>query len=266
MIELQLKNFIAGGRLSLTNAFIKSVAEKMLADFSPATLQAPQPTNVDGFITEYLGFLLRYEFLSNNLSILGLTNYGDSDLTLYDPANRTIKKERIDKDTVIVDKRMLEAPNNVRYSYTVAHEGGHIIFDNPAVRQQIEDSRILAMECAEEFYEAAAYHTGAFSLTKPKDEARWIEHYCDQFASCLILPEKTVRAAGIEILRKKGIRSDCIHPHTEAERKFCFEELVGGIAKIFETSKEAALYKLCDLKLIRGGRDIIERMRLKYKR
>ena len=261
MIKINLKNNIAGGRLSLTNAYVKSVAEKLLADFCPAALETPQPIDVDRLITDYFGFDLLYELLSHNLSVLGMTNFADGALTLYDPSTKRTKKEKVKKNTVIIDSRMTEGTNKVRHSYTAAHECGHIIFDNLDVRQAREDSRQLMMECAEEF-DPVAYHA---ALPKnQKDDAKWIEHYCDHFASCLILPDKTVKMAAAQILRKHKFASPFIYPHTEAEQKFAVDVLAGGVAAIFETSKEAAMYKLFDLKIIRGGREFYERMKAKY--
>jgi len=261
VIRLNLKNNIEGGRLTLSNAYIKTVAEKLLADFCPAALETPQAIDVDRLITEYFGYDLLYEWLSHNLSVLGMTNFDDGVLTLFDPHTKRIKKENVKKNTVIIDNRMNEGANRVRYSYTAAHECGHIIFDNLAVRAMREDSRQM-MECAEEF-DPVAYQK---ALPKnQKDDARWIEHYCDHFASCLILPDKTVRMAAAQILRKYKFESPFIYPHTKEEQQFCVEVLAGGIAGVFETSKEAAMYKLFDLKVIRGGREFYERMKAKYK-
>lgn len=262
MFRLNLKNNIAGGRLSLTNAYIKSVAEKLLTDFCPAALETPQPIDMDRLITDYFGFELLYEWLTHNLSVMGMTNFDDVVMPLFDPETKRAHKSEIKKNTVIIDTRMTEGTNKVRYSYTAAHECGHIIFDNLEVRAMREGSRQLMMECAEEF-DPVAYHT---ALPKDKkDDARWIEHYCDHFASCLILPDKTVRMAAAQILRKNKFESPFIYPHTKEEQQFAVDILAGGVAGIFETSKEAAMYKLFDLKIIRGGREFYERMKAKYK-
>lgn len=257
MIRIDLKNLIAGGRLNLTNVQIKKVAEQMLADYSPAALESPQAVDIDGFITDYLGFKMRYACLTNNMSILGATTFADDEFIFFDPATQGIKKEIVAKNTVIIDTRMLEGSNKVRYSYTAAHECGHIVFDNPGVRKQADDNHRYMMECAEELCD--------FSPSdKPKDDKWWIEHYCDYFASCLILPEKTVRMAAMAILKKHDY-STCVFTHSTKEQQFCVDVLAKGVAEIFETSKEAAFYKLCGLKIIRGDREFFKKMKAKYK-
>ena len=261
MIKLDLKNCIAGGRLSLSNAYIKSAAEKILADFCPAALHTPQAVDVDGLITDYFGFNLLYEWLSHNFSVLGMTSFTDGTMTLFDPAAKRIKQERVRKNTVVIDTRMTERSNRVRYSYTAAHECGHIVFDNLDVRAMREEGRQFMMECAEEF-DAAAYHA-ALPKTE-KSDAKWIEHYCDYFASCLILPDRTARMTAERILKKHGYKSPFFYPHTKAEQQFCADVLAGGVAEVFETSKEAAMYKLFDLKVIRGGREFYEHMKVKF--
>jgi len=261
VIKINLKNNIAGGSLSLSNAFIKSVAEKLLADFCPEALETPQAIDVDRLITEYFGFEMFYECLSHNLSVLGLTNFSDATLTLYDRETKKPRKEKVKKDTVIIDTRMTEGTNKVRYSYTGAHECGHILFDNLDVRAAREQSREMMMECAEEF-DPVAYHAAA--PQRAKDDATWIEHYCDFFASCLILPEKTVRMAATAILKKHGYIAACIYPHSKAEQEFCVDVLAAEVAKVFETSKEAVMYKLFDFKIIRGGREFYNAIKAKY--
>jgi hypothetical protein len=208
MFKLDLKNSIAGGKLSLTNAYIKTVAEKLLADFCPAALQTPQAIDVDRLITEYFGFSLLYQWLSHNLSVLGMTAFADGELTLFDANAKHTRKKEVKKDTVIIDTRMTEGSNRVRYSYTAGHEIGHIIFDNLLVRAQREVSRRYMIECAEEF-DPVAYQKALPKIEK--DEAWWIEHYCDHFSSCLILPEKTVRIAAAQILKKNKYTTPYIY-------------------------------------------------------
>jgi|GEM_PF-2327874 len=265
MIKIDLQSRIAGGRLSLSNAYIKSVAEKLLADFSPETLKTPQPTDVDAFITDYLGFDLRYEWLSHNGWILGMTNYFETTIICYDKENHDTVRVYVGDNTVLIDNRVGEGENRVRYAYTAGHECGHIIFDNPIIWEQKEKSRRLAMEnysfeAGEEFHVIQRRQTAA-----AKDEAKWTEHYAEYFSSCLILPDATVKMVALDLLRKHGIRSDCIHSHNADEERFCLDVLAGGVASLYDTSKSAALYKLCDLKIVRGGGDIIQNMKKKYK-
>jgi len=125
-----------------------------------------------------------------------------------------------------------------------------------------EESRQLMMECAEEF-DAVAYHSAR--VQSEKDEPKWIEHYCDIFASCIILPEKTVRMAARKIMQKHGIATMQFHANCREEQQFALDVLAGGVAEVFETSKEAAFYKLCDLKIIRGCRDFYEDLKAKYR-
>jgi Zn-dependent peptidase ImmA (M78 family) len=189
-----------------------------------------------------------------------MTNYAEDVITFYDPVRHNIVKKTVGGNTVIIDSRMAESVNKGRYTYTAGHECGHIVLDNPDIRQRKEESRVLMMECAEDFCGAAAYHTGeTLTAGKPHDNRLWTEHYCDQFASCFLMPASMVKAAAIDVFRKHGIKSDCFYPHSEAEKRLCIE-IAKAIAVIFETSKEAAFYKLCDLKLIRDGRKIFEQM------
>ena len=71
----------------MSDAYIKSVAEKLLADFCPAALKTPQAIDIDSFITDYLGFELRYAWLTHNGSILGMTNYFETSMICYDKDN-----------------------------------------------------------------------------------------------------------------------------------------------------------------------------------
>jgi len=190
-----------------------------------------------------------------------MTNFADGMLTLFDPKTMETKKKVVKKNTVIIDTRMTEEENRGRYSYTAAHECGHILLDNLEVRAMTEESRELMMECAEEI-DVIAYHVEL--PQNKKNEADWIEHYCDHFASCLILPENTVRMAATEILKNNGRKTTFIYTHTKAEQQFAVDVLADGISKIFETSKEAAMYKLFELKIIRGDREFYKKMKIRY--
>ena len=251
--------YIAAGRLQPTNAYIKAVAEKILADFCPEALLTPQAIDVDSLIEDYFGFEIVYETLTHNDSIMGMTIFEDTMVVLYDSTAKDTRPQTIPANSVLIDESITEGKSKVRYQFTVAHEAGHIVFDNPQVHADRARSQHM-MEAAEEF------DPRAYAKVKPRIEAEdklRIEQICDRFASYIILPEKTVRMAAKEILVKNGYPPSIIHAHTKVQQDFCVDVLAAGIAKIFETSVEAVMYKLKEYKIVKSI-EFYEKRKAKY--
>ena len=93
----------------LSKRQLEIYGESVLRDFSPDVLQTPQPTDIDRFITDYMGFNFEYQYLSNNSVYLGVTVFDDTDtLPIYNPELNRAEFLSVKKNTIIIEGTLAE--------------------------------------------------------------------------------------------------------------------------------------------------------------
>lgn len=111
----------------LSKKQLENYGECVPSEFSPDVLQTPQPTNIDGLITDYMGFNFEYQYLSNNGVYLGVTVFDDTDtLPIYNPELNRAEFLSVKRDTIIIEGTLAENPVlEHRERFTEGHEASH---------------------------------------------------------------------------------------------------------------------------------------------
>jgi Zn-dependent peptidase ImmA (M78 family) len=263
VVREDVKNLIIGGEMEPSDAQIVRVVESLLRWYKPELLKEPACVEVDE-LAEFLGFKLRYELLSLDAEIMGVTCFTDTVLEVYDNETRKKKVVLIGAKTVVLNTLLTKPRYRGRYAFTVAHEIAHIIFDNADIRELKEASKkryvdgVIDCDCSAEpaFYRE---HTED-DEREAKAESRETERLCDRAASAILMPDATVKMVIRQSVGKHYPDNGCGVVHIRADekgRRFVLG-LVEKISQVFDVSREAAGYKLAGTRLVRGARDILE--------
>lgn len=149
----------------------------------------------------------------------------------------------VDRKVICVDESLLQNRSDGRLCFTFAHEVGHWILH----REFVDENRRKESD-------------DAFIFCRIRDAKLPVEWQADYFASCLLMPEKTVKNAfskcyGSKPLKLYNVKSafcgpicfdPCVEnwPHIAAKVKEA-----GGFSNV---SKQAMIIRLQDLGLVRN--------------
>jgi Zn-dependent peptidase ImmA (M78 family) len=184
------------------------------------------PIPVEDIIERGLSLRLRYSNLREHLKlddVLGATY--------------------VERKLICIDESLLQDRSDGRLCFTFAHETGHWIlhreFINEACRIRSDD---------------------VFIFCRVKDAKLPVEWQADYFASCLLMPEETVKDAfhqcyGLKPLILYNVKSSfcgpiCFDPCVENWPRIAAKvKKVGGFSNV---SKQAMIIRLQDLGLVRN--------------
>lgn len=195
----------------LTLKEIERSADELLAQYSAAHGALGGAIDVDFVIERMLGLelaVMDLKGLLGNPDVLGATV--------------------VDQERVYVDQSLEKNPG--RFSFTLAHEVGHWVLHRPHLATHPEGSALFDLS---EFVEPQP-------ATAPGRKPR-VEWQADQFADCLLMPGKLVRAAvhdafGGRLPTWEGIQSRLQARQLRALRAIA----VGRKAWLFVGSDDAA--------------------------
>jgi hypothetical protein len=107
----------------LTHNDLEDLANRTLTNFLAPQDGDSATIDNQGLLTKHLGLNVRYELLSEDGSILGLTTFEDMDIEIWTYGIPVYR--RYMKGTVLVDKRLLTNAQTGRRRFTLAHWGAH---------------------------------------------------------------------------------------------------------------------------------------------
>lgn len=177
----------------LSKAQINSIAECFIHEFSPEIISNPQPFNIEGFIEQYLGLLIDFQYLSNDGRYLGMTVFNNTNkIPVYVPEIFQADYMYADRGTIIVDNTLLDAKQEHRYLFTLGHESGHWILHqdyygfNSTQLSLFEDRSpyTLCREIGQIFQ-----HSHFNKL----EDSKWLEWQADYFSAALLMPKSSVK-------------------------------------------------------------------------
>ena len=217
---------------------ISEIAEQFIREYSPVVLSKPQPVDVEAFLETYLGLTLDYQYLSNDGRFLGMTVFNDTNkVIVYIPEKNCADYISVKHGTVIIESSLLENDNQEhRYRFTVGHECGHWIFHRKC--HDYNPDQICLFEDGTPYIECRNVNQDySNSNTSTWDDNRWMEWHADKFASGLLMPETAV----INLLKRNN---------------YSPLDYTGIVSSTFNVSKQAAFYRLCDLKILKSNYDL----------
>ena len=219
---------------------IEDIAEVTLNDFrafffrDDSASREILPTYIDQFAREFLGLSVRFEKLSCDGSLCGITAYADTEYVLScDGVSRTIP---IKHNEVLLDSSFM-VPGQVRNlcgkrRFTLAHECAHQLLFHM-------DDEAGQIACRRMYSERRAY---PIHVLKNKED--WNEWQANALGAALLLPRRGIQWAinrcnrGRPLLLNHG--QLCTHE----------EILVASIASFFGASKTAVKIRLKRLGLL----------------
>ena len=224
------------GRKILSSEDIEVKSAQMLAHFNPQILQYVQATPLMGLVT----FLeQKHQIIFRFDDHLGFSDKGERILGAFNPKKR-----------VIIIDASLKADEH-KFNFTLAHELGHL-----ALHRNIK--LIFDDKYAEEPSETVNEKIG--SKKTIKTEAEWMEWQANYYASALLMPKETFRAALILHQQELGIsRVGKIFIDDQRSNQSDYWQLITMLSKFFKVSQTAIEIRLLKLGLVedhRSGRSL----------
>ena len=241
MIELSLKRKRNGVPI-LSKAEISGIAEAVIADYAPEILSKPQEVDIEAVICDEIGaFYDNHHWLSPGGGALGLTTFNDGLLPVINEKTHIAGEMEVKAYTVFVDSRLNRYRQIHRKRYTLAHECGHIVLhgDYYAVDDNNRNCYGSVPVNTAPYREERTYSTER-RYCWPDEE--WLEWQADTFASCILMPERTVRMLNDEITPDYQ-EHECLDGNRQGL-------LIARMIEVFDVSREAAVYRAMDLNLI----------------
>jgi len=230
--SLRMKNKIP----ILSPGEINCHAERFLQDFDSQLFKDIHALDIETFLEFYLKVDMEYDYLSCDSSCLGMTVFNNtSKILAYDNEANCAKYISAHEGTIIVDNLLLEKGQEKRLRFTLGHEAGHWVFHkaffgyNPGQMSLFEiDTAYTRCRSVNNNY--------IFRTTENWDDEKWMEWQADKFSACLLMPETSIRKLLIDF--------------NMVEDMNIMDGMVNRIAEVFNVSKQAAFYRLCDLGFI----------------
>ncbi len=215
----------------LSRSAIEKIATEEMRAAYPFNLEHPTPLNVDEFIREYQGLLLKYNYLGvPDYPILGVMVMSD---TAEIPAcDFTMKPTVLEetRGTVLITSALAGQKNIPRCRYTKMHESAHWILH--------QDAGVTACNRIERY------------RVKNKTPRDWMEWQADALAAALLMPQEVFSDYVRRAIRKAGGVSGYLVQGKQADQHR-FYEIIGDVVSTFRVSHRAAQIRMIHLGLIK---------------
>lgn len=227
----------------LSKCEIDTIAEKYVMDFMPEIIEQPQEFNVEGFIECYLNLNIDYQYLSNDGRYLGMTVFNDTDsVIIYRPEDNCADYLHADSGTIIIDNSLLNKKQEHRYRFTLGHESGHWIFHRE--HYGYNRNQIVLFETNDAFIQCRETNKNYLNCIKKNwDDSRWMEWQADKFSAGVLMPMTSVQ----NLLKLN--EHNVVYPTDE-------DYAVRLLSEVFNVSKQASYFRLCDLGYIQPAQDV----------
>lgn len=220
----------------LSSDEINCHAEKFIQDFDSDLFEDIHALDVEAFLELYLKVDMEYDYLSCDSSCLGMTVFNNTNkIPVYDKEENRAKYISAHEGTIIVDNSLLEDDQEKRLRFTLGHEAGHWIFHKAFFGYNPGQMSLFEIDTA---YTRCRYvnNNYIYRRTENWDDEKWMEWQADKFSACLLMPETSVRKLLTDLHMVEDIS--------------IWDGMINIIAEVFNVSRQAAFYRLCDLKYI----------------
>ena len=214
---------------------IEQVGERAVEEYiRQEGVQEQSFFDVEGFTERFLGIKVRYElFDEEDRSLIGFLSNGLEPLkVIRDGFPVSVIFQR---DTAVIDSRLLREKEDGRRRFTIAHEAGHRLLEMHMLSPEAEASFRSDWSAAEEHPEE--YLMRMFSVT---------EAMADRMAAVLLMPRSYVMRALEELNSGQGPAVYAESVITDRDRK-----LIEDAAGMLRVSRTALFSRLRELRLVR---------------
>lgn len=214
-----------------SRADLEVAAIEQIRKSYPSNLENPTPLNVDGFIQDYQGLLLKYNYLGiPTCPILGVMVM--SEIVEIPACDMMMKPTVLEetRGTVLITTDLCVRHNIPRCRYTKMHEASHWILH--------QDAGVTACKKIERYQ------------AKNRTSHDWMEWQADVLAAAMLMPREVFTDYVRRAIRKEGGISGYLREGNQADRRR-FYEIIGDVASTFQVSHRAAQIRMIQLGLIR---------------
>ena len=190
--------------------------------------------DVEGFTERFLGIRIRYErFDEEDRSLIGFLSNGLEPLSVVRDGRHI--KVVFERDTAVVDSRLLNKKDDGRRRFTIAHEAGHRLLEMHMLTPEAEG--VFRSEWTAEDDHPAEYLRRMLSVT---------EAMADRMAAVILMPRIYVMRTLSELNSGEGPAVYAGGVITESDRK-----LIDDAAAMLRVSRTALFPRLRELRLVR---------------
>lgn len=220
----------------ISGAQIDMIAEQYAVAYIADIVENPRPFNIEGFLEQYLGLTLDYQYLSHCGLHLGMTVFNDTDrVTVYCPERNEADYISADSGTIIIDNLLLEPRQEHRYRFTLGHECGHWIFHRAYYGYDPYQLSLFEMntpyvKCRE------VNGNDLHNCSHRRSDAEWMEWQADRFAAGILMPITSV---------KRLFDSTIMSSHVVE-----VDSAIQLVSNIYNVSEQAAYLRLRNLQII----------------
>lgn len=233
------------GMYILTRVDMEKIAHDLLKEFSPQNLETPMVFDVDSFLSDYLGLLVKERYIGViGCEALGLTVMSDAvEIPSLDECFRPVVVTET-YGNVLISPSLHGRKNLGRKRYTKAHESAHWILHRPYFqkKEQSNESRI-----SQGF---VACRTVERYTPQSKENVDWLEWQADTLAAALLMPGEIFKEYARRLIRHAGVLRGYLEGDNAKDKRI-FYEISPSLCQHFSVSLRAAQIRMIHLGLIR---------------
>lgn len=233
------------GMYLLTSADIERVAHDLLKEFAPQNLETPKSFDVDSFLGDYLGLIVKERYIGvMGYEALGLTVMSDEvEIPSLDERFRpTIITETY--GNVLISPSLRGIKNLGRKRYTKTHEGAHWILHRPYFQKK---EQLNGGGTGHGFVACRSIERYAPQKKRSTD---WLEWQADTLAAALLMPGEIFSKYTRKLLRQAGAVRGYLEGANSRDKRI-FYEIVPELSGRFSVSLRAAQIRMIHLGLIK---------------
>ncbi len=165
--------------ITWSRADLENWADSIIKDFLGEDYTKFAPIDIMRLATEYLGLTVKYEKLSDQLDVYGVSAFQDTVIDLH--RNGTIEKYPIKADTILLEQALQCCELYSTHRFTFGHETAHQI-----LRRWENNNAVNVLQAGPDV---------AFSRklpNTPQKERNWREWQADTLGASLLMPRRLV--------------------------------------------------------------------------
>lgn len=223
----------------LSRKEIDMIGEELVKDFMPQVLDNPQEVDIDLFVQDYLRMDQDFQYLSHCGVYLGMTVFNDTEkIPIFDPVQQRADYISAKAHTVIIDKTLLAENQEHRYRFTMGHEAGHGYLHNEYFAY--DPKQMTLFDAYPEAMIQCRVDKKKLNAVQPTEwtDKDWMEWQANALSSAILMPKSAVFKV-LNNLKEKKI-AKIVRTYVE----------IATVARIFNVSNEAAMYRLKGLGMI----------------
>lgn len=221
-----------------------NIAENVLKEYLPTTLEWPQPLDIEYLASECLFLEVKHMYLSSNGGILGMVTFADTPVEGLLDATFQLVDTTIPMATVLIDMSLIGKENKARWRYTLAHECSHWICHRS---YHSPDNRTYNFRRGLVACRADNIERNQMVKSPISSDYSWEEWQADGLAAALLMPKEMFKEAFYSEMKKVGLRQGYLVKGENETKAYC---VIRGLMDVFKVSNKATQIRLLQLGLI----------------